>query len=132
MAGPTPPKPPRETITVPPEETSYVEGGNADENFPIFVQTLDRVSRDDGVVAGREIVQHFESAGFDRSTMQVSRDRTRMDLDPESMFVSVRFGEDCLVGQLVMNDRSVSAEVMPAVGPSNDICIIGLTQPIDW
>lgn len=98
----------------------------------MFVHTLDQVAQETAIVTGREIVQKFEAVGFDKTTMQVSRDRTRTDLDPESMFVSARFGEDCLIGQLVMSDRSISAEVMPAVGPTTDICIIGLTQPIDW
>ena len=64
--------------------------------------------------------------------MQVSFDRTKTDLVADSIFVSVRIGAECLLGQVTTGTREVSAVTEPAIGPNRDICLIGNTRAIDW
>lgn len=110
----------------------YVDGGGAESNLPIFQETLLQFAAADEPVQGEPIVNVLTAVGFDKSTMQVSFDHSKTGLDADSIFVSARFDENCLVGQIASADRGVSIEQMPAVGPNQDICLIGNTRPIDW
>ncbi len=79
---------------------------------------------------GAPIVDAVAASGFDPSLMQVSFDTSKTNLPADNIFVSVRVDASCLVGQVVAEDRSVFAEVMPAVGPAQDICLIGKTASV--
>lgn len=113
----------------PPE---LVPDGNAEDNLPFFQETLRQFSAGTAEVQGEPIVNHLAAAGFDKGKMQVSFDRSKTDLVADSIYVSVRFDDQCLVGQVVHEDRSVVGLVEPALGPNTDICLIGTTRPIDW
>lgn len=120
----------------PPEPMADPSGfdplGTATDNLPVFEQTLLAFAAGGEPVEGAPIVNAVTAAGFDRAAMQVSFDRTRTDLVADSIFVSVRMGEACLIGQITTADRGVSAVVEPAIGPERSICLIGQTRPIDW
>jgi hypothetical protein len=116
----------------PEEPAEFYPDGTADENLPYFRQTLDRFAAGDEPIEGRPVVDAVAGAGFDRAAMQVSFDRTQTDLVADNIFVSVRIGEDCLIGQILTADRTPYAVVEPAVGPEQNICLIGNTRPIDW
>ena len=129
----------------PPERTSREENfrepetppefhpdGTAEDNLPYFNETLRQFGLSKSTVAGEPVVNTLAAAGFDKSKMQVSFDESKTNLVADNIFVSVRFGEDCLIGQVIVADRSFAAEVAPAVGPEKDICLIGTTRAIDW
>lgn len=120
---------PSETPAPPPE---FFPEGTAEENLPYFEYVLDGFAAGVEPVEGRPVVDAVAAAGFDRAAMQVSFDRTQTNLVADSIFVSVRIGADCLLGQVVAADRSVSAMTAPAVGPEQSLCLIGNTRPIDW
>ena len=131
LSGPTPERTERPTVVVPDEVVDYDANGTATENQTLFLQTLEVASAHEGQYTSQALAQYFIDAGFDPAVMQVSQERTRTDLEPESMFISARFGEECLVGQVVTSDRSFVGEVVAAVGPDSSLCLIGETVPVD-
>lgn len=131
IEGPTPETPPRET---PEAEANpeFVAGGTAEENLPFFRHVLTEFADGDATVTGENVVDAVSDGGFDRDDMQVSFDRTKTSLVADNIFVAVRSGKDCLVGQVTTEKREVAAEVMPVVGPDGGTCLIGETRDIDW
>lgn len=116
----------------PVEQPVFHPKGTAEENLPIFTATLAEYAKGSGAVEGRPIVDAVAGAGFKKKRMQVSLDRTKTNLVADSIFVSVRIGKDCLIGQVLTEKRRVYTEVAPAVGPGGKLCLIGKTRPIDW
>lgn len=131
--GPDPTTAPT-TQTQAPEQPApeLIPGGSAEQNLPFFEHVLRGFGEGAEPVEGRPIVDALVAAGFDRDAMQVSFDRTQTNLVADNIFVSVRIGAECLIGQVVTGDRSSVAVVEPAVGPDGSICLIGSTRPIDW
>lgn len=132
VEGPTPVTPTRTPPPVPDTPPSFVPGGDASENLPFFTQVLTDYSKGDRPIEGKPIVDAIAAAGFDRTAMQVSFDRTKTNLVADSIYVSVRFGEECLIGQFVTGTRELAVMKAPALGPDKNICLIGTTRPIDW
>lgn len=132
LDGPTPERPERPVQQIPTEFVEYDPAGSAEENLPVFIQTLENVTGGEEAFSGRSLVAAFEGVGFERDSMQVSFDRTRTDLEVESMFISVKIDDACLIGQVVTEDRSFVAEAASTVGPDSNLCLIGKTQSIDW
>lgn len=106
--------------------------GTAEDNLPYFHESLRQFGIGQAPVQGVPVVDHLAAAGFDKSAMQVSFDESKTELVADNIFVSVRFGQECLIGQIVVGDRTFVTEVAPAVGPDQSICLIGTTRPIDW
>ncbi|MCW2287591.1 DUF6993 domain-containing protein [Leucobacter luti] len=130
LEGPTPETPQRETPAAPEVAPELIPGGSAEDNLPYFTEVLRSYTDGDGPVQGAPIVAAVAAAGFDPALMQVSFDETKTNLVADNIFVSVRVNENCLVGQVVTEDRSFVAETAPAIGPNGDICLIGTTAPI--
>lgn len=124
--------PPTATTPAPVEQPVLHPDGTAGENLPLFTSTLQSYAKGNGRIEGRPIVDALGKAGFEQQHMQVSFDRTKTDLIADSIFVSVRFGHDCLVGQVLTDTRAVYAEQAAALGPKRNLCLIGDTRPIDW
>lgn len=132
LQGPTPETPARETPAQPESPPEFVPDGTAEQNLPYFTEVLRAFAESDRPVQGAPVVDAVAEAGFDKAAMQVSFDRSMTGLEADNIFVSVRIGADCLIGQIVTSDRSFVAQQEPAVGPDRDICLIGDTRPIDW
>ncbi|MFC5123255.1 DUF6993 domain-containing protein [Pseudoclavibacter helvolus] len=75
-----------------------------------------------------ELVNALSTTGFDKAAMEVTFDRTNVDLEADYIIVSVKIGEECLVGQ--RGPRGYTSDVVAPV--STGKCLIGLTQPITW
>ncbi len=132
LEGPTPATPEREAPAVPDVAPEFVPGGSASDNLPYFTEVLRAYAEGEAPVTGQPIVDAVAAAGFDKAVMQVSFDESMTGLDADNIFVSVRMGADCLIGQIVASDREFAVQVEPAVGPAQDICLIGKTRQIDW
>lgn len=132
----TGPEPARTAPTTHPVPTTapptLVPGGSATENLPFFSAVLQQFAAGQEPVQGQPVVNALVSAGFDPLAMQVSFDQTMTGLTADNIFVSVRIGHDCLLGQIVTTDREVVAKTAPAVGPDSAVCLIGKTRTIDW
>lgn len=131
LEGPSPEVPKRETPAPPEQTPEYVPDGSAEQNLPFFRSVLTDYAAGTGAVQGKPIARAVIDAGFAPDAMQVSFDRTKTDLPADNIFVSVRIGPECLIGQVVAEDRSVVAETAPAVGPEKNLCLIGETAPVE-
>ena len=132
LEGPTPETPQRTEPPKPEAAPELVPGGSAEDNLPFFTETLRAFAAGDQPVQAQPVTTALMEAGFDKSLMQVSFDKSKTNLDADNIFVSVRYGEDCLIGQVVAADRSFVAKNEPALGPDKTICLIGTTNPITW
>lgn len=133
QASPPPERPSREEVfREPAAAPQFVPGGTADENFAFFSDTLRQFVLSGSPLQGRPVVDALVTAGFEKTAMQVSFDESKTGLTADSVFVSVRIGEDCLIGQLITAEQSFTAAVEPAVGPEGNLCLIGKTRAIDW
>lgn len=132
LEGPTPEIPQREAPAIPEVAPELIPGGTAEENLPYFTEVLRGYTAGEGAIKGEPVSRAVIDAGFDKSLMQVSFDRSETGLEADNIFVSVLLGEKCLLGQVVTSDRSFVAETAAAVGPENNICLIGETVPITW
>lgn len=78
---------------------------------------------------GTAFVDSLVAAGFDKTRMEVTYDRTAVDLQADSITFSVRFDDACLVGQYGGVTGYLSA-VRPPLTTGR--CFVGTTRPIDW
>lgn len=132
VEGPTPEVLERDTERTVDPSAELVPDGTAEDNLPYFEKVLDEFSQGDAAVEAKPITTALIDAGFDKQDMQVSFDESKTNLQADNIFVSVRYDDTCLMGQVVTADRSYVAELVAAVGPDGDICIIGNTQEITW
>ena len=132
LEGPAPVVPERTQQAVPETPPADVEPGSADGQLGAFSEALNAFAAGEQPVAGREIVDAVVGAGFNKAMMQVSFDTSRTNLIADSLYVSVQIGDQCLLGQVVTESRAVVTDIAPAIGPEQNICLIGDTRPIDW
>lgn len=132
VEGPTPATPQRPEPPKPSVAPEFVPGGSAEDNLPFFREILTTYAAGEQPIEGQPIVDAIAASGFDKAAMQVSFDRSKTNLVADSIYVSVRFGTECLLGQLVTEGREAVAETAKAVGPEQNICLIGNTRTIDW
>lgn len=132
LEGPTPQTPDRPAPELPATPAVFVPGGTAEENLPFFTQTLLEYAAGDAPIEGQPIVDAVAAGGFDKADMQVSFDHSKTNLVADSIYVAVRAGEQCLIGQIATAERDVAAEAVAATGPGRDVCLIGSTRQIDW
>lgn len=129
-AGPNTPAPQPDEVPV--AQAELVPGGDAQQNLPFFTAVLQDFAAGTEPVEGVPVVNALAAAGFDRTTMQVSFDLSKTGLVADSILVSVRYGPECLIGQIVTADRSVVTTREPALTESRTVCLIGNTRAIDW
>jgi hypothetical protein len=79
---------------------------------------------------GRAFVDALVAGGFSRDDMQVTFDRTHVDLAADSVQFSVQFTDQCLVGQNGAAAGGFSSAVLPILGSGT--CLVGVTRQIDW
>ncbi|TQK19734.1 hypothetical protein FBY40_2245 [Microbacterium sp. SLBN-154] len=104
--------------------------GSAEDNLPYFSQIIRSVWNSDGRGAGRAYVDALVGGGFDKGAMQVTADTSTVGNPAESIQVSVRWGEQCLIGQV---GEATGEPVTTVLGALPDgACLLGETRPIDW
>jgi hypothetical protein len=98
---------------------------SAAENLSLFTRTLETAARStaSSSVDAATLTGALASAGFAPSAMQWSADRTSANLQAPVLTVSVRVGPECLIGQFVRSEASVSAEI--AAPLAQGTCLIG-------
>lgn len=113
-----------------PTGPSLIADGTAEENLPFFAGIVQTVWNGPEQVSGRAYVDALTAAGFDRAAMQVTADESTVGNPAESIQFSVRWGADCLIGQVGPATGDPVATVMP--GLSDGGCLVGTTRAIDW
>lgn len=107
---------------------SFVPGGSAEENRAWFDHVNQQTLAADPKAGSHALVDALAAAGFAKADMQVTYDRTSVDLEADYVIVSVQLGGQCLIGQ-----RAPGGYASEIAAPlSHGSCLIGETQPIDW
>lgn len=127
--GPTSSGSPSSVATETPAPALVPEGTAAD-NLPYFAAVTASVWATDARVSGRAYIDALVAAGFDKAAMQVTRDTSTIGNPAESIQFSVRWGDQCLVGQVGPATGDPVTVVVPVVAEGT--CLIGQTRPIDW
>ncbi|MFG6445471.1 DUF6993 domain-containing protein [Microbacterium sp. P07] len=131
--GETPPEPTRSSADPSASSSAapapeLVPEGDASENLPLFTQIVQGVTA--GPDVGRSYVDALVAGGFDKASMQVTEDLTTVGNAAESIQFSVRWGEECLVGQVGPATGQPVTVVMSGLASGG--CLVGNTRPIDW
>ncbi|MGA7149104.1 MAG: hypothetical protein WBX17_11525 [Microbacterium sp.] len=117
---PTPDAPPAEVVV----------DGTAAENLPVFTAVTAAVWASPDRAAGRAYIDALVAAGFDKAAMQVTNDTSTIGNPAESIQFSVRWGEECLIGQVGPATGDPVTTVVPVLAEGT--CLIGQTRPITW
>ena len=112
------------------ERDADVEPRPASENLSFFDAVNLGVVAANASAGGRDFIDALVTAGFDRSQMEVTADRTTVDLQADSVQFAVLFNDECLVGQYGPASGGYHSAVRPALGTGG--CLVGETRPIDW
>lgn len=104
--------------------------GTAADNLPLFTAVTRGVWESSERESGRAYIDALVAAGFDKTAMQVTPDRSTIGSTAESLQFSVRWGDECLIGQVGEATGDPVTAILP--GLSTGKCLIGQTRPIDW
>jgi hypothetical protein len=126
-ASPSTPATTRPTPSAPPTLNPQL---SASENLPYFDSVNVAVVASNAEAGGRDFIDALVAAGFDKAQMQVTADRTTVDLQADSVQFSVLFQGECLVGQYGPASGGYHSAVRPPLGTGG--CLVGDTRPIDW
>ena len=105
-----------------------VPAGTARENLAYFNQINKDFLGSQASAGGRAIIENLVAAGFDKSAMQVTPDKTVNGYPADSIQFSVLLGDECLIGQ--SSGGKYGSVVAPALGTGQ--CLIGKTRQITW
>jgi hypothetical protein len=128
-ATPVPTIEPSPTQTVP-AAPALVPDGTATDNLPFFTTIVATVAGTPEAGSGRAYIDALVANGFDKSAMQVTQDSSTVGNPAESIQFSVRWGEECLVGQVGPATGAPVTVVLPGLATGD--CLIGSTRAIDW
>ncbi|MFD2674820.1 DUF6993 domain-containing protein [Gulosibacter bifidus] len=113
----------------PKPRATFNPNGVAGDNKAYFDQTLQDLLASNEKADSKAMVQALVDAGFDKSQMEVTYDRTSIDLEVDYVMVSVKMPDgNCLLGH--RGTRGYSSMVAEPMKTGK--CMIGETQPIDW
>lgn len=103
-------------------------GGSAAANQQFFDATNQALQSAAGKSDGVTIVNTLVAAGFNKADMEVTFDSTAIGLQADSIIVSVRIGEECLLGQFAPG--YYAGTIAPVLGTGK--CLVGWQRTIDW
>jgi hypothetical protein len=102
--------------------------GTAGQNQAFFDAVNQKLIAGGGDLGGRPFIDNLVRAGYPRVTMEVTPDRTSVNLAADNIQFSIRFGSTCLIGQY--GNIGYSSTVTKVLGTGH--CLVGTTRPIDW
>jgi hypothetical protein len=115
-------------VTDAPAEPVLIPEGTATENLPYFDFVNKTLVAAGGPFDGRSWIDNLVTAGFSKSAMEVTADRTTVNAEADQLQFSVRINGTCLVGQYGAGVYNSAATQILATGT----CLVGATRPIDW
>jgi len=125
---PTPTGPPTEAPVQPAEPELDLEGTAAD-NLPYFdVVNTELISATGGAIDGRAFIDNLVDAGFPKTDLEVTSDRTAINGAADNIQFAVRINGTCLLGQFGNVGYASTTAGLLATGR----CLVGQTRPIDW
>lgn len=102
---------------------AFAPKGSAADNKAVFDTAIRKVLASDPKASGTAVAAALKSAGFPMSATQVSASKTSAKLQPGSISVGVKIGQDCLIGQWGAAVDGYQSSVAPALGASG--CLVG-------
>ena len=113
--------------STPPEPEIDLEG-TATQNLAYFNQVNNALIAAGGELDGRAFIDGLVNAGYPKTDMEVTSDRTAIDGAADNIQFSIRLNGTCLIGQYGnIGYASTTAELL-----STGRCLVGVTRPIDW
>lgn len=106
---------------------TFAPEGTAEENLPIVEAALQPLVAAGGIPAGRSVVDALTGAGIPASALQVTADQTAIGLPVDSLLLSVRSGEECVLAQF--DGDGFATATAPVL--SSGACLVGATASID-
>ena len=102
--------------------------GSAVDNRPFFDQVNTALIAAGGSLDGRAFIDNLVAAGYPKSDMEVTSDRTAINGAADNIQFSVRINGTCLIGQYGnIGYASTTVDLL-----STGRCLVGATRPIDW
>ena len=102
--------------------------GTANQNKAYFDYVNKKFIAQGGDLSGRPIIDNLVKAGFPKVDMELTPDRTTVNLAADNISFSVRLGNSCLIGQY--GNTGYASTVQKLLSTSK--CLIGTTRKIDW
>ncbi|MET0726352.1 MAG: hypothetical protein ABWY36_08375, partial [Leifsonia sp.] len=99
---------------------------SADENKEFFDYVAAGVIAANSSAGGRDFIDALVAGGFDRTQMQVTPDRTAVDLAADSVQWSVLFQGECLIGQYGPASGGYHGVLVAPTGQGT--CLVGETR----
>lgn len=122
------PTPEPEPTVEPPPAPDYWPEGTAVQNQRFFDYINELYHANNGMGTAESIVDSLVNSGFDKAAMEVTWNQTAIGLVADSIIVSVRIGDECLIGQFTPEQYvGILADVL-----GTGKCLVGQTKPIDW
>lgn len=106
---------------------AFIPGGSAQDNLPYISYVLQEAGAGTGIFGSLDAVEVLEEAGFSRSDMEVTSDRTKLELAAESVTIAVIIDGECALGQ--WGASWFSSSVTPLLGSGT--CLLGDTLSLD-
>ena len=102
--------------------------GTANQNKAYFDAVNKKFIAQGGDLSGRPFIDNLVKAGFPKVDMEVTPDRTTVNLAADNISFSIRFGATCLIGQY--GNTGYASTVQKLLSTSR--CLVGTTRKIDW
>ena len=102
--------------------------GTANQNKAYFDYVNKKFIAQGGDLSGRPIIDNLVKAGFPKVDMELTPDRTTVNLAADNISFSVRLGNSCLIGQY--GNTGYASTVQKLLSTSK--CLVGTTRKIDW
>jgi hypothetical protein len=102
--------------------------GTAAQNQAYFDLVNQKLIAAGGDLSGRPFIDNLVKAGYPKVDMEVTPDRTTVNLAADNIEFSIRFGQTCLIGQY--GNTGYSSTVQKMLSTSR--CLVGTTRTIDW
>ena len=113
-----------EIVEVIPE---FIPDGSAEDNLPYIDYVLNQAGAGTGLFGSLDAVAVLEDAGFDRANMEVTSDRTALELAAESITIAVIIDGECALGQ--WSSDWYASTITPVLGAGT--CLLGDTLSLD-
>ena len=124
----TAPKPTSSASSTPEPAPAINLNGTANQNRAYFDVVNEKFIAAGGDLSGRPFIDNLVKAGFPKVDMEVTPDRTAVNLAADNIEFSIRFGTTCLIGQY--GNTGYSSTVQKLLSTSR--CLVGTTRTIDW
>lgn len=98
---------------------------SAGENLPFFDATNTKVIAANAEAKGGDFISALTDAGFDPTVMEVTADRTTVDLEADSVQFAVAFQGECLIGQYGPKSGGYHSDVRALLGSGD--CLVSAT-----